>query len=121
MLKRYVAAFETYDVEGLTTLMRQDVTFCMPPFSLWLEGPADVRTWMLCLGSGFRGSRLLPPLLVVARRSLNTWPNLEGGHKARALIILELAGDQIVGVNSFLDTEALFRRFDLPLFVICTA
>jgi len=52
---------------------------------------------------------------VVARRSLNTWPNLEGGHKARALIILELAGDQIVGVNSFLDTEALFRRFDLPL------
>jgi RNA polymerase sigma-70 factor, ECF subfamily len=56
MLKRYVAAFETYDVEGLTTLMRQDVTFCMPPFSLWLEGPADVRTWMLCLGSGFRGS-----------------------------------------------------------------
>jgi hypothetical protein len=30
-------------------------------------------------------------------------PSPEGGHKAWALIILELSGDRISGVNSFLD------------------
>jgi len=115
MVKRYVTAFETYDIEGLTTLMRQDVTFCMPPYSLWLQGPADVRTWMLGLGSGCRGSRLVPASACGWPAFAQYRPNPEGGHKAWALIVLELAGDQIVGVNSFLDTEALFPRFDLPL------
>jgi len=115
MLKRYVTAFEAYDVEGLTTLMRQDVTFCMPPYSLWLQGPADVRTWMLGLGSGCRGSRLVPTSACGWPAFAQYRPNPDGGRKAWALIVLELAGDQIVGVNSFLDTEALFPRFDLPL------
>ena len=115
MLKRYVAAFETYDVEGLTALMRQDVTFCMPPYSLWLQGREDIRTWMLGLGCGCRGSRLVPTSACGWPTFAQYRPNPEGGHKAWALIVLELAGDQIVGVNSFLDTEALFRRFDLPL------
>jgi len=115
MLKRYVTAFEAYDVEGLTTLMRQDVTFCMPPYSLWLQGPADVRTWMLGLGSGCRGSRLVPTSACGWPAFAQYRPNPDGGRKAWALIVLELAGDQIVGVNSFLDTEALFPRFGLPL------
>lgn len=116
MLKRYVAAFERYDVEGLTSLMRQDVTFCMPPYSLWLQGREDVRTWMLGLGSGCRGSRLVSTFACGWPAFAQYRPNPEeGGHKAWALIVLELAGDWIVGVNSFLDTEALFPRFDLPL------
>jgi len=115
MLKRYVAPFETYDVEGLTALMRQDVTFCMPPYSLWLQGREDIRTWMLGLGCGCRGSRLVPTSACGWPTFAQYRPNPEGGHKAWALIVLELAGDQIVGVNSFLDTEALFPRFDLPL------
>ena len=115
MLKRYVAAFETYDVEGLTALMRQDVVLCMPPYSLWLRGREDIRTWMLGLGCGCRGSRLVPTSACGWPAFAQYRPNPEGGHKAWALIVLELAGDQIVGVNSFLDTEALFPRFDLPL------
>jgi RNA polymerase sigma-70 factor (ECF subfamily) len=31
------------------------------------------------------------------------------------LIVLELAGDQIAGWNSFLDTETFFPRFGLPM------
>ena len=115
MLKRYVAAFETYDVEGLTALMRQDVVLCMPPYSLWLQGREDIRTWMLGLGCGCRGSRLVPTSACGWPAFAQYRPNPEGGHKGWALIVLELAGDQIVGMNSFLDTEALFPRFDLPL------
>jgi RNA polymerase sigma-70 factor (ECF subfamily) len=115
MLNRYVAAFEQYDVDGLAALMRDDVTFCMPPYSLWLQGPAEIRTWMLGLGSGCRGSRLVPTAACGWPAFAQYRPNPEGGHKAWALIVLELCGDRIVGVNSFLDTEALFPQFGLPL------
>jgi RNA polymerase sigma-70 factor (ECF subfamily) len=115
MLKRYVAAFESYDVDGLTALLRQDATFCMPPYSMWLQGPAEVRTWMLGLGCGCRSSRLIPTAAYGWPAFAQYRPTPEGGRKAWALIVLELSGDRISGVNSFLDTEALFPHFDLPL------
>lgn len=115
LLRRYVAAFESYDVDGLTSLMRQDVTLCMPPYALWLQGPEDVRTWMLGLGSGCRGSRLIPTEACGWPAFAQYRPDAEGGHKAWALIVLELDGDRIAGVNSFLDTENLFPRFGFPL------
>ena len=115
MLRRYLTAFESYDIESLTTLMREDATFCMPPYSLWLQGPREVRTWMLGLGSGCRGSRLVPTAACGWPAFAQYRPNPDGGYKAWALIVLELAGDRISGVNSFLDTENLFPRFDFPL------
>ncbi len=115
MLSRYVAAFESYDVDGLTALMRQDAAFCMPPYTMWLQGPKEVRTWMLGLGCGCRGSRLVPTFASGWPAFAQYRPNPEGGHKAWALIVLELSGDRIAGVNSFLDTENLFPRFGFPL------
>lgn len=115
MLGRYVAAFESYDVEGLTALMRQDATFSMPPYSLWLVGPDEIRTWMLGLGCGCRGSRLVATSASGWPAFAQYRPNPEGGHKAWALIVLELSGNQIAGVNSFLDTEKLFPHFGFPL------
>jgi RNA polymerase sigma-70 factor (ECF subfamily) len=115
LLDNYVAAFETYDVEKLTSLMRQDATFCMPPYSLWLQGPDEIRTWMLGLGCGCRGSRLIATAACGWPAFAQYRPNPQGGHMAWALIVLELSGDRIAGVNSFLDTEVLFPKFELPL------
>jgi len=115
MLRRYVEAFERYDVDSLTALMKQDVSFCMPPYALWLQGPEDVRTWMLGLGNGCRHSRLVPAAACGWPAFAQYRPNPAGGHKAWALIVLELAGDRVSGVNTFLDTDALFPRFDLPI------
>jgi len=116
MLNRYVNAFERYDIDGLTTLMREDVTFSMPPYSMWLQGPENVKSWMgSAAGNGCRGSRLLPMFA-------NGWPAFaqyrvdpQGGHSAWALIVLELEGDTIAAVNNFLGIERLFPRFALPL------
>ena len=36
------------------------------------------------------------------------------GREPWALIVLELSGDKIVGMTSFLDTETLFPLFGLP-------
>ncbi len=115
MLEKYVAAFERYDVEELTSLMREDATFCMPPYSLWLQGPGEVRTWMLGLGCECRGSRLVATAACGSPAFAQYRPNPQGGHKAWALIVLELSGDRIAGINSFLETEALFPKFNIPL------
>lgn len=115
MVRRYVEAFEAYDVPSLTALMREDATFCMPPYSLWLRGPQEVQTWMLGLGCGCRGSRLVSTRASGWPAFAQYRPNPEGGHAAWALIVLELVGAQIAGVNSFLDVERLFPRFGFPL------
>src|SRR3954464_7149972 len=38
LLARYVAAFERYDMDALTSLIHEDATQSMPPFDLWLTG-----------------------------------------------------------------------------------
>lgn len=116
LVDRYVDAFERYDVEALTALLREDATLSMPPYALWLRGPESIRAWMLGRGSGCRGSRLVPTVA-------SGWPAFaqyrkrgDGpGHVAWALIVLELDGDRIVGLNNFLDTKNLFPRFGFPL------
>lgn len=115
LLERYVNAFERYDVDELTRLLREDATFSMPPYALWLRGRESVRNWLLGRGSGCRGSRLLPTAASGSPAFGQYRPHPEGGHTAWALIVLELSSDGIAGWNSFLDTEALFPLFGLPL------
>ena len=115
LLERYVAAFERYDVDGLASLLREDATFSMPPYALWLRGPESVRQWLLGPGIGCQGSRLIPTAACGSPAFGQYRRNPEGGHRPWALVVLELSGDRIVGWNSFLDTETLFPRFGLPL------
>lgn len=114
LLNEYLEAFERYDVDSLVGILRKDATFSMPPYALWLKGPETVRSWMLGPGSGCRGSRLLPTAACGLPAFGQYRIDPAGGHKPWALIVLELSGEGIAGVNSFLDTETLFPRFDLP-------
>jgi RNA polymerase sigma-70 factor (ECF subfamily) len=116
LLDRYVDAFQRYDVDGLVSLLRDDATFSMPPYSLWLQGPDSVRGWLTGPGAECRGSRLVPVEAsgspAFAQYRVGATP---GTHQAWALIVLELDGNRIAGWNSFLDTETLFPMFGLPL------
>lgn len=116
LLDRFVDAFERYDMDALTSLLHQDATLSMPPYSLWLRGHATIRTWLTGRGAPCRGSRLIPTAasgtLAFGQYRSN---GPAGGHHPWALIVLETAGDEIVSLNSFLDTAALFPRFGLPL------
>jgi len=112
---RYVAAFERYDLEALTALLREDAVISMPPYTLWLRGRTDIRRWMSERGAGCHGSRLL-------RTDASGWPAYahyrlqpEGGHAAWALMVLEARAGQVSAMTSFLDVETLFPRFGFPL------
>jgi RNA polymerase sigma-70 factor (ECF subfamily) len=117
LVDRYVHAFERYDVEALTGLLHQDATLSMPPYSLWLRGHEPIRAWLQGRGAGCRGSRLVPTLACGSPAFGQYRPPREPGgrHQAWALIVLELSGDRISAMNSFLDTAAVFPRFGLPL------
>src|SRR4029079_17477937 len=62
LLDRYVDAFERYDMDSLTALLKKDAFWDMPPYDLWLETHADIRAWGLGPGIGCEGSRLLPTM-----------------------------------------------------------
>jgi RNA polymerase sigma-70 factor (ECF subfamily) len=115
LLESYVAAFERYDVEALTKLLREDATLSMPPFALWLRGRESIRTWLLGRGCGCRGSRLVATAANASPTFGQYRPGVDGAPPYPwALIVLELSDDGIAGWNAFLDTETLFPRFGLP-------
>lgn len=115
LLERYVDAFLRYDVDALVSLLHQDATLSMPPYTLWLRGHDSIRAWLLGRGAGCRGSRLVPTVACGSPAFGQYRPGgPDGGYLPWAIIVLELSGDRITGWNSFLDTETLFPLFGLP-------
>src|SRR6201995_4433595 len=79
LLARYVAAFEAYDMDALTSLIREDAIQSMPPFDLWLSGRDDIFTWWLGPGMGCRGSRVLPAPAANGTVAFGQYKPAEGG------------------------------------------
>ena len=114
LLEQYVDAFHRYDVDGLVSLLRDDATLSMPPFTLWLQGPDAIRAWLLGRGAGCRGSRLIPTQACGSPAFAQYRPDPAGGHTPWSLTVLEISGGRITHWNAFLDTANLFPRFGLP-------
>jgi RNA polymerase sigma-70 factor (ECF subfamily) len=115
LLERYVAAFEAYDMEALTSLIREDATQSMPPFDLWLSGRDHVLTWWFGPGIGCQGSRVIPAGTANDSPAFGQYkPAAGGGYEPWALQVLELKGDRVGEFTFFLDTEKLFPLFGLP-------
>ena len=115
LLARYVAAFESYDMDALTSLIREDATQSMPPFDLWLRGRDDIFTWWLGPGVGCRGSKLVPTVAANGSPAYGQYkPSSDGGYEPWALQVLEVGDGRIVELSFFLDTDTLFPLFGLP-------
>jgi len=114
LLERYVDAFERYDMDSLTSLLRDDATWSMPPYRLWLQTHDDIATWCLGPGIGCRGSKLIPIEANGSPGYAQYKPGPRGGHVPWALQVVEVSGDRIAGISFFLDTAHLFPLFGLP-------
>jgi RNA polymerase sigma-70 factor (ECF subfamily) len=117
LLARYVKAFEQYDMEALTSLIREDAIQSMPPFDLWLSGRDDILSWWVGPGAGCRGSRVIPTVAANGAPAFGQYkPNEAGdGYEPWALQVLEIEDGRIVEFTFFLDTERVFPLFGLPL------
>jgi RNA polymerase sigma-70 factor (ECF subfamily) len=115
LLERYVAAFEAYDIDRLTDLLREDAVQSMPPFDLWLSGRDDIFTWWLGPGIACKGSRVIPVRTANGSPAFGQYKiDPDGGYAPWALQVLETSGGRIAELTFFLDTERLFPLFGLP-------
>ncbi len=116
LLARYVEAFQAYDLDLLTSVIRDDAIQSMPPFDLWLEGRDKIFTWFFGPGIGCRGSRL------VAVDSANGLPafgqykpsETGSGYDPWALNVVRMGEGGVAELTFFLSTERLFPLFGLP-------
>jgi RNA polymerase sigma-70 factor (ECF subfamily) len=116
LLARYVEAFEQYDMDALTSLIREDATQSMPPFDLWLSGRDDIFAWWLGPGIGCRGSRVIPTVAAKGSPAVGQYKPSESGSgfDPWALQVLEIEHGRIVELTFFLDTDRVFPLFGLP-------
>lgn len=114
LLRRYVDAFERYDIDALVDLLHEDAAISMPPYSMWFRGIEDLRAWYLGPGIGCEGSRLVPtaangcPAFGQYRAS-----GRDGAHEPWSIQVLEISQGRVQHIHHFLDTS-LFARFGLP-------
>jgi RNA polymerase sigma-70 factor (ECF subfamily) len=116
LLERYVAAWESGDLDAFVGLLAEDVLLSMPPMPEWFAGRAAVR--------GFFAWAWSPPgpgPFRLHRTSANARPafGLYGrapdgeGYTPQAIQVLTLDGNRIARVHGFVRPD-LFGRFGLP-------
>jgi RNA polymerase sigma-70 factor, ECF subfamily len=115
LLSRYVDAFERYDIDALTSLIREDATQSMPPYDMWLRGRDDIFAWWFGPGIGCRGSKLLPTVGANGTVAFGQYKPSEtgSGYDPWALQVVELGADGIAELTFFLSTDELFPLFGL--------
>ncbi|MBL1077495.1 sigma-70 family RNA polymerase sigma factor [Nocardia sp. 2] len=113
----FVKAFESYDMNALTALLKADVALSMPPIPLWVSGPANVAAFMLGHGHACRNSRMVPVGVngMAGFAHYKPHPEEPGLWTPWSITVLELDGDKVSGLNFFLDTEKLFPLFGLAM------
>ena len=119
LMRRYVEAFEKYDIQSLVELLHEDAIQSMPPWPMWLRGAENIGTWMVQPGpSACRGSKLLTTWANGCPAFGQYKPDPAGGLAPWAIQVLEVTDGKIASMSfflSFLDPDRLFPSFGLPL------
>ncbi|MFE1171695.1 sigma-70 family RNA polymerase sigma factor [Streptomyces sp. NPDC058773] len=110
LLRRYVDAFERFDMDALTAVLHEDSTLSMPPYALWLRGRADILRWLRGPGCGCEGSHLVP----VSANGRAAFGQYRADGTPWAIQVIEAADGRVTALQCFLDTERLFPLFGLP-------
>ncbi|MFZ0831823.1 MAG: sigma-70 family RNA polymerase sigma factor [Mycobacterium sp.] len=113
-LARYIAAFETYDIDALVEMFTAEAIWEMPPFDGWYRGPQDIVSLihLQCPAQGAGDMRLIP---VVANGQPGAAMYMRVGdkHVPFQLHVVDFTTDGVARVVAFLDAT-LFAKFGLP-------
>ncbi len=114
LVERFSTAFEMGDVETILSMLAEDATFAMPPYSAWYRGRDAIGgSWLMPGGEPPRLRYV--PTRANGQLALGTY--LLDRDTARylpiALDVLTLRDEWIVDVLAF-RTPDLFRQFGLP-------
>jgi RNA polymerase sigma-70 factor (TIGR02960 family) len=116
LVRRYVDAWESVDVDRLVSLLREDVVMTMPPEPVLFRGRREIADFFSTVpaGGALDQIRLLPTRAnrqpALAGYVLDRETGIAHGY---GIMVLTLDGDEIAEITGFSDTR-LFPLFGLP-------
>jgi RNA polymerase sigma-70 factor (ECF subfamily) len=114
LVESYVDAWRRGDVDALRTLLAEDVTFSMPPWSSWWRGRETVAGFAKTAVEVCAEARTVPTRVngqpAIAYYSVD---DETGRWKASAIDVLTLDGTRIKEITGFV-SPGLFAGFGLP-------
>ena len=115
LLERYVRAWESTDVDGLTALLKEDAVMSMPPWKQWYCGRAAIAAFFVGTGrSGGHAPFRLVPTAANRQPTFAFYSRWQGPEwRFHSIQLLTLHGDTIAAMTSFV-MPALASVFDLP-------
>ncbi|OBG67056.1 sigma-70 family RNA polymerase sigma factor [Mycobacterium sp. E3339] len=114
LLDRYIAAFESYDIDRLVELFTAEAIWEMPPYTGWYRGARDIVTLIHqhCPAESAGDMRLVP-VLANGQPGAAMYMRAGDRHVPFQLHVLDVRDDGVSHVVAFLD-ERLFAKFGLP-------
>ncbi len=113
-LARYIAAFETYDIDRLVELFTAEAIWEMPPYTGWYQGaPAIITLIHQQCPAELPGDMRMLPLVANGQPAAAMYLRMGDAHVPFQLHVLDMRADGVSRVVAFLD-DALFAKFGLP-------
>jgi RNA polymerase sigma-70 factor (ECF subfamily) len=114
LLTRYIAAFESYDIDQLVELFTAEAVWEMPPYTGWYQGAQAIITLIhqQCPAEVGGDMRMIP-LIANGQPAAAMYLRVGGAHVAFQLHVLDIRTDGVSHVVAFLD-DTLFAKFGLP-------
>jgi RNA polymerase sigma-70 factor (ECF subfamily) len=114
LLNRYVAAFESYDVNALLTVFAKDVVWEMPPFTGWYRTPEDIGRLIANQCPAKRAGDLrLVPTQANGQPAFGMYLRGDDAYHAFQLQVITMTAAGIGHVTAFFELS-LFPTFGLP-------
>lgn len=111
LANRYIAAWQTGDIDALVALLHADVIVSMPPVPTWFRGAEAARAFFA-------------PKMAEPRRMLRvagadvlvfaSYRGMEAPYRGYAIQVLHVAGGLITEMHAFVD-RALLPKFGVPM------
>jgi RNA polymerase sigma-70 factor, ECF subfamily len=114
LLARYIAAFETYDIDRLVEMFTAEAVWEMPPYTGWYQGPQAIITLIhrQCPAESAGDMRMIP-LTANGQPAAAMYMREGDVHVPFQLHVLDVRSDGVSHVVAFLD-DTLFAKFGLP-------
>jgi RNA polymerase sigma-70 factor (ECF subfamily) len=110
IVRRYMAAWESGDVDAIVAMLAEDAKYSMPPLPQWFSGLDEIRGFLV--DGPLRDKWRFLPARANGQLAFGTYLLSGDRYVPGGLDVVVLRGSEIVSVVSFL--EADFPSFGLP-------
>jgi RNA polymerase sigma-70 factor (ECF subfamily) len=104
LVDRYVAAWESNDVNAFTAMLAEDATFAMPPLATWYRTRDQIATWAreYSLNGLWKWKAIMTRANAQPALAFYEFDDDSGAYLPFALNVLTLRGDQVSDVTAFI-------------------